>query len=178
LRATGRLVARGVACDIELVGAGPEERTLVALAARLGIADRVRFRGWLHFNDVQAAMRRATMLVHPSAGLGDGLPNVIREAMAVGTPVIASDVAGIAEALAGGACGLLVPTRDDAALADTIQRLLADERLRRRLAVAARRSAEERFDMLVNGRRLAEHLRRVTSSRGGLDERLPHAVAC
>ena len=165
LRAAHSLMARGVALDIELIGAGPEERKLVALADRLGIAHRVRFRGWLHFNDVQVAMRRATLLVHPSAGLGDGLPNVIREAMAVGTPVIASDVAGISEALGGGACGLLVPTRDEAALSDAMQKLLADESLRRQLAAAARRHAEDEFDMIANGRRLAEHLRGVASAR-------------
>ena len=44
-------------------------------------------------------MLNATVLIHPSAGLGDGLPNVIREAMALGTPVIASRIAGIPEAL-------------------------------------------------------------------------------
>jgi glycosyltransferase involved in cell wall biosynthesis len=165
LRAACRVIRSGVALDVELVGAGPEQRKLVALAERLGIADRVRFRGWLHFNDVQVAMRRATVLVHPSAGLGDGLPNVIREAMALGTPVIASDVAGISEALRGGACGMLVPTRDEGALAVAIERLLGDETLRRQLAAAARRHAEAEFDTCATGKRLAEHLRAVASAR-------------
>jgi colanic acid/amylovoran biosynthesis glycosyltransferase len=177
LRAAQRLITRGVPLKVELVGAGPEERRLVALADELRIAHRVHFRGWLHFDEVQAAMRRATILVHPSAGLGDGLPNVIREAMAVGTPVIASDVAGIAEALADGACGQLVPTMDDEALADAMQKLLADETLRRRYATAARSRVEQKFDMYANGRRLAQHLRDVVSSRAiRTAPPAPHAV--
>lgn len=98
------------------LGDGPEAGALKALAGELGIADRVTFCGYIPFSDVRAAMSRAMVLVHPSDGLGDGLPNVLREAMAVGTPVIASRVAGIPEALDDGRCGALVPPKDVGAL--------------------------------------------------------------
>ena len=127
----------------------------------LGIADRVRFRGWLAFAEVRRAMSEATVLVHPSDGLGDGLPNVLREAMALGTPVIASRVAGIPEALDDGRCGLLVPPRDVAALAGALERLLGDATLRHTLARRARQRTEEKFDMWRNGAQLAEHLRAI-----------------
>jgi glycosyltransferase involved in cell wall biosynthesis len=104
-------------------------------------------------------MARATVLVHPSDRLGDGLPNVLREAMALGTPVIASRVAGIPEALDGG-CGVLVPPRDVGALADAIATLLGDAALRRAVAERARRRTEQQFDMVRTGARLAELLRR------------------
>jgi glycosyltransferase involved in cell wall biosynthesis len=87
------------------------------------------------------------------------LPNVIREAMALGTPVVASDVAGIPDALADG-CGVLVPPQNPAALADGIATLLADEAARRRIAACARRRVEERYDVWQNGASLAELLRR------------------
>jgi glycosyltransferase involved in cell wall biosynthesis len=161
LRAIARLRARGVEATLELVGDGPEAAPLRRLARELGIAERVTLRGWLHFTDVRAAMRQATVLVHPSAGLGDGLPNVIREAMALGTPVIASRVAGIPEALDDGRCGMLVPTKDAGALADALATLLADEGLRRTYAQRAREWTEQKFDALRNGARLADHLRSV-----------------
>jgi glycosyltransferase involved in cell wall biosynthesis len=154
LRAAHLLVARGVDIALELIGEGPEERNLVALAAQLGISDRVHFRGWLPFADVRNAMSEATVLVHPSTGLGDGLPNVLREAMAVGTPVIASEVAGIPDALRDG-CGVLVPPKDADALATAIAAMLADPAQRLQIAARARQRVEERYDLWRNGGRLA-----------------------
>ncbi len=159
LRAAQLCRQRGVDVQVELVGDGPEAGTLKALAGELGIADHVTFRGYISFSDVREAMSRSTVLVHPSDGLGDGLPNVLREAMAVGTPVIASQVAGIPEALDDGRCGTLVPPKDVGALAQAIERLLADEGTRRRFAELGRRRTEELFDLTRNGARLAERLR-------------------
>lgn len=163
LRAVQTLISRGVNLVLEIVGEGEEGESLKSLAHKLQIADRVNFRGWLKFSAVQAAMRDATMLVHPSDGLGDGLPNVIREAMALGTPVIASNIAGIHEALDDG-CGQLVPARDVSALASAIENLLSNGQLRRSFADAARKRAEEKFDMWRNGQDLARILRATRRS--------------
>src|SRR5207244_2225703 len=83
--------------------------------------------------------------------VGDGLPNVLREAMALGTPVIASRIAGIPEALDDGRCGLLVPSGDLEALADAIARLLQHADLRQTFARLGRARAEDKFDMWRNG---------------------------
>ncbi|HEX9579708.1 MAG TPA: glycosyltransferase [Gemmatimonadales bacterium] len=175
VRAVHLLTQRGVVTQLELVGDGPEERPLRALVAELGLASQVRFRGWLPFREVQAAMRDATILVHPSTGLGDGLPNVIREAMALGTPVIASRVAGIPEALDDGRCGVLVPPRNVAALAEAIDALRWDQQRRGELAERARRHTEDKFDMWRNGARLAEVLR-TTPSRASTLHSAPPAT--
>jgi colanic acid/amylovoran biosynthesis glycosyltransferase len=164
LEAAHELDARGTRVEIEFVGNGEEEEKLRRLAAELNIADRVTFRGWLKFEDVTTAISEATVLVHPSDGLGDGLPNVIREAMALGTPVIASDIAGIHEALDDGRCGMLVPARDVMALVDSIKTLLADSQLRHTFASRARKRAEEKFDMWRNGQTLADLLRNTRRS--------------
>jgi colanic acid/amylovoran biosynthesis glycosyltransferase len=168
LRAAHQLIAGGSDVELEFVGEGEEAGALKTLAERLQISNKVQFSGWLKFDAVQAAMREATMLVHPSDGLGDGLPNVIREAMALGTPVIASDIAGIHEALNDGKCGLLVPPRDVTALAQAIETLLSNSQLRRTFADAARKRTEDMFDMWRNGRRLAELLR--TTKRTALPD--------
>lgn len=175
VRAAHVLFARGVDVTLDMVGDGEERGALTALAAELGIAERVRFRGWLPFPEARRAMREATVLVHPSEGLGDGLPNVVREAMAVGTPVVASDVAGIPDALCDG-CGVLVPPRNVAALADALARLLTDAEIRGLIAVKARRRAEERYDLWRNGARLAGILE--STARGGNGARpAPSAAA-
>ncbi len=166
LHAAGELARRGAPVDVELVGDGPARGALERLARELGIAERVRFLGWLPFAEARDAMGRATVLVHPSDGLGDGLPNVIREAMALGTPVIASRVAGIPEALDDGRCGVLVPPRDVGALADALAALLADAGSRAELAALARRRTESLFDLWKNGAQLAARLRATVHHNG------------
>ena len=94
------------------------------------------------------------------------LEQCLKEAMAVGTPVVAADLAGIPEILDQGRSGVLVPPREVPALAEAIERLLADEALRRRYAEAARRHVEHHFDLWRNGRRLADCLR-ATPRRPG-----------
>lgn len=175
LRAIHELARRGAPVEAELIGDGEERASLETLARELGIAGQVTFRGYLPFSEVRDAMSRATLLVHPSDGLGDGLPNVLREAMAVGTPVVASDVAGIPEALDGGRCGVLVPPRDVAGLAVAIDGLLHDAERRRRFARLGRRRTEELFDLATNGARLAERLRRTR--RGGREALASRAEA-
>jgi glycosyltransferase involved in cell wall biosynthesis len=161
IRAIAELVRRGVDVQLELVGDGEEAGPLRDLARQLGIAEHVTFRGWLSGDGVRLAMRQAAIFVHPSSGLGDAKPNVIEEAMAVGTPVVASHVSGIPELLDHGRCGILVPPKDVPAMAAAIERLLLDAALRRRFAEDARRFAEDALDLWRNGARLADHLRAV-----------------
>lgn len=158
LRAAAIVRDRGLDLDVTLVGDGEQGSALRRLASSLRIADRVRFRGWLTHDAVPAAMRESTMLAHPSRGLGDAVPTVIKEAMALGTPVIGSTAVGIPELLDDGRCGLLVPERNPERLADAIARLLGDAPLRERLAHAGRAFAERTFDLWQNGERLASLL--------------------
>ena len=163
LRAAHELKSRGFDIEVELVGDGPERAVLETLGKELGITDRVRFRGWLSPDQVRSVMKQVAVLVHPSSGLGDAVPTVIKEAMASGTPVVASNVAGIPELLDGGKCGVLVPPQNVDVLADAIKTLLTDHAMRRTYAEAARKYAEEKFDLWRNGQRLAMIIRSTTS---------------
>jgi glycosyltransferase involved in cell wall biosynthesis len=80
----------------------------------------------------------------------DGLPNVIQEALALGTPVISTDVTGIPEVVRDGETGLQVPQKDPRALAQALERLLLDPDLRVGLAAEARRLIEAEFDIRRN----------------------------
>lgn len=174
LRATRELMCRGIDIEVDLVGDGKERDSLQVLARKLEITDRIRFLGWLPFDQVRNIMKQTTILVHPSRGLGDAVPTVIKESMALGTPVVASNVAGIPELLDSGRCGMLVPPQNVEALADAIRTLLANTEMRRTYAEAARKYAEAQFDVWRNGRRLAEVLRstkqpiQAVSSRAGI----------
>jgi glycosyltransferase involved in cell wall biosynthesis len=103
----------------------------------------------------------AAPCVHAANGDRDGLPTVLLEAMALGTPCVSTPVAGIPEAVQHGVTGLLVPERDSFALADAIAALIDDPALAVRLATAARHRIEQRFDRRLQAAELA----RLTAAR-------------
>jgi glycosyltransferase involved in cell wall biosynthesis len=93
--------------------------------------------------DLAAYYERAAVVACPSRREGYGV--VAREAMAHGRPVVATAVGGLVDAVEDGVTGLLVPPGDPAALRTALERLLADEQLRRALGASARAAAAERF---------------------------------
>ena len=139
--------------DIQLViiGDGPLRRPLQALAASLGVQDRVKFLGALRHSEVLSWMRKAAMLVLPgirtATGRVEGLGMVLLEAAATGLPVIGSRVGGMPECILEGRTGFLVAERDHAALAERIGELLEDTGRRRQMGTAGRALVESRFDI-------------------------------
>ena len=153
---------RGRPIRLELVGGGAEENALRARVASLDLEDRVTFHGPLTQAETRERMRGAAVLAAPCVvgvdGNRDGLPTVILESLALGTPVVATPVTGIPEAVLDGRTGLLVPEGDTAALAEALDRVVGDADLRCRLAEQGRRHVEERFDARKNSRLLREVL--------------------
>ena len=156
LRALHEIKKRDIKFELVLVGKGEEEKSLYSLAKELGILDHVDFCGWRTIDEVKTAMSSSTVLVHPSPDIGDAVPTVIKEAMALGTPVIATTVAGIPELLNNGKSGILVPPSDVLLLADAIEKLLRDRKMLRKYSIKGRKFAEETFDLWRNGKRLAD----------------------
>jgi len=115
--------------SLEIIGDGPCRSDLESLAADLGIADRIVFRGPQPSTEVDAAYRRCALLALPCRidpdGDRDGMPTVLIEAMARSIPVVSTDVVGLDELIATGRDGVLVPPEDPAALAAAIDDLLA-----------------------------------------------------
>lgn len=140
-----------------LVGDGPERERLAAQAAERGVTDRVRLAGQWSIAQVARLIAAADALVQPSAH--EGLANVWIEALACGTPVIASDAGGIAEVLDRPAYGRIV-ARDPAAMAAAMAAILDDPPDPHEIRAAAARFSWDR-----NGATLAAHLARLVAER-------------
>jgi glycosyltransferase involved in cell wall biosynthesis len=106
-----------------IAGAGEEETRLRQLADRLGVAGRVRFLGAMPQARLRTLYNAADALVLASSR--EGWANVLLEAMACGTPVVASNVWGTPEVVASPAAGVLMPTRDAAGIAQAVTALRA-----------------------------------------------------
>ncbi len=89
------------------------------------------------------------------SSLREGLPNVLLEAMALETPVVATRIAGVPRVIADGESGLLIPMGDLAALTSVIGRALANVDLRRRLAAAARQTVDDRYSFAARMQKVA-----------------------
>jgi glycosyltransferase involved in cell wall biosynthesis len=125
---------------VVLVGEGSCRDALTRQAAALGMADRLRLLG--QRDDVREVHQAFDVYVQTSDT--EGVPNAVLEAMALETPVVATDVGGTGELLGGGDCGLLVPRGDVAALAAAVGRVLSDPAAAvRRVRVARARVESE-----------------------------------
>jgi glycosyltransferase involved in cell wall biosynthesis len=135
-----RAIARVPAVELLVLGDGSERPALEREAETLGVSDRVRFVGAGTRDDVLRLFRAADAVLVTSAW--ENLPHTVVEALAVGTPVIATAVGGIPEVVVDGENGLLVPPHDVDAIAAAVARLVREEDLRGALAAAAPRSVD------------------------------------
>jgi glycosyltransferase involved in cell wall biosynthesis len=154
VEACAELVRRGRRFECLIVGDGPQEEALRRRIAALGLSGVVELGGLRTQDEVKALIRSAACVAAPCVvgedGDMDGLPTVILETFALGTPCVATAVTGIPEILRDGETGLMVAQRAPAALADALGRLLDDGALRVRLAEAARALVERDFDIHRN----------------------------
>ncbi len=143
-------VAAVDAAHLDVIGDGPERPRLEAEAQRLGLGGRVRFLGALPREDVLAHVAAAEAVVLSSAW--ENFPHGVVEALALGTPVIATSVGGVPEVVHDGENGLLVGPGDADAFAGAVRRFLADPALRARLREAAAPSVAEYSQDRIYGR--------------------------
>ncbi len=118
-----------------LLGDGPERGSLERAASERGLHGRVRFLGAGSRDDVLRLFRAADAALLTSAW--ENLPHTVLEALAVGTPVIATAVGGVPEVVRDGENGILVAAGDAGAVAAAVQRLVSEPGLREQLAAAA-----------------------------------------
>lgn len=153
---------RSVGGHLLLVGKGPLKGRLVALAAEVGVADRVSFVGELSSASLQATYHAADLFVLPSICRSEAFGMVQVEAMAAGLPVVNTDLpSGVPFVSRHGVTGLTVPPRDPEALANAINWLLDSPRVRAEYGGAARERALTEFASSVMAERTLDVYRSI-----------------
>ena len=153
--------ATAVVVGAPMFGEHDYERELHQLVGRLGIADRVEFRGFRE--DIPAELAALDVAVHSSV-LPEPFGQVVVEAMAAGVPVVAADAGGPSLIVTDGVDGLLTPPADVDALAAALRRLGRDPALRARLGENGRRRARD-FSADAAARRVLDAYRGVLAAR-------------
>lgn len=143
LRAAQRVVAQRDDVVFLVVGGGESQEKLEKAAARMGLADYVRFLGMR--SDVPALIAACDAGVLCSFGRVETFPLALLEFMAAGRPVVSTDVGAVREIVVADETGFVVGVDDDAELAGCLLRLAGDPRLRAAMGEAARRRVRERF---------------------------------
>lgn len=146
-----------------VAGDGEFRPVLEKMAAEVGVADRVRFLGKLEQAELAALYRNCSMLVATSF-VNETFGMALCEAMACGTPVVASDFGGFREVVVEGENGLLTRPQDPADVASKINLLLADPALRARMGEAGRRRVTDIFSWRAVADRLEESYRCLVPS--------------
>jgi glycosyltransferase involved in cell wall biosynthesis len=135
-----RALVAADSATLVVVGDGEERRALERTAAELGVASRTRFLGARPRGEVLGVLCSADVAVLPSAW--ENFPHAAVEALAMGTPVVATAVGGVPEIIRDGENGLLVPAGDVEAFSAAVVRVLDDDSLRDRLRTNAAASVE------------------------------------
>lgn len=163
VRAVARLAKQRPALRLTVIGHGPERAALEKLAGELGIADRVRWLGWVRAHkDVLAAMADHSIYLTASEVEGFGITAI--EAASVGLPYVAADIPAVRFATRNGEGGLLFPPGDDRACAEALDRLLADRAFYERKAAEGRRLIEL-YSSKVAGKQLEDLLVSLADKR-------------
>lgn len=150
----------------QIAGAGHLEEALQTRINQHGLQKRVSLLGPLEQDRIlelhQMSDIFALACISACDGDQDGMPNVLIEAMACEVPVITTPIAGIPDLVRDGETGLLVKEKDVSGLADALERLIVDPRLRRQLGMQARKTVMDEFQIQHNAAKLAKIFRRVS----------------
>lgn len=151
IRTIERVASRRPSARLILVGEGPERPVILAMVAGRGLGPHVILLGTR--SDVPRLLAAADVVLLTS--VSEGIPLTLIEAMAAGRPIVSTDVGGVREVVEDGRTALLAPARDDAALADRIERLASDRALRERLGRAGPERAAEFSERRMHAEYLA-----------------------
>jgi len=163
LAAVRALRDAGVEIHYVIVGGGDHRAELEQKVAELDLQKNITFAGTLGEEDVTSELMRADAFVLPSVGHGEAWPVSVMEAMACGLPVVSTIIGATPEMITPEVDGLLVEQHNEKAIADALLRLARDPELRRRMGLAAKKTAQDRFDVAATASRL---MQAVTAAQG------------
>jgi colanic acid/amylovoran biosynthesis glycosyltransferase len=165
IRAFSTFLKQHPNATLTIAGEGPLLPELQKFARELGVTDRVSFTDFIPPEQLREIYYRSHIFLHPSQtgrdGNQEGIPNSMLEAMATGLPVFATEHGGIPEAIENGVSGMLVPERDDEALARALLNAVEDPGLLSRIALAGGNAVRKNFDLSTQAQRLEQIYLRV-----------------
>lgn len=165
--ALSQLKEKGVNFLLEIGGEGSQKDYLANLIAEHGLESISKFKGAIPSYEVPAWLREADIFVlackQDNKGDKDGIPIVLMEAMAIGLPVISTNISGIPELIDNNNSGILVAPEDPTMLASAIYKLLTNEQLLQNLCMLARKKVVSEFDCELNLEELLKIINDVIS---------------
>ncbi len=165
IRAVAALARAGHRVELHILGDGPLESRLVSLSSKLGAGDVIKFRGWCDQREVIEILDQSHLFLAPSVtavnGDQDAPVNTLKEAMAMGLPVVATRHGGIPELVEHEVSGMLVPERDADAIEKALATLLRRHTRWRDYGRAGRTAVERNYNMNVLNDDLVRLYRRL-----------------
>lgn len=151
---------KGLDFECHFVGYGPLKKQITQLVTHLGLDKRIIIHPPLPRPEIIKMYARCHVKVLPSVptkeGKREGIPVVLMEAMAMGLPVVSSQLSGIPELVEDGKSGILTQPCDVQALADALERLYRDPELRLKMGSAGRQKVLREFNLLNNAEQLSQ----------------------
>ncbi|HBI17097.1 MAG: Glycosyltransferase [Candidatus Moranbacteria bacterium GW2011_GWF2_34_56] len=141
IQALSLLVSKYPNIFLRLVGEGNEKENLISLTKELKLDNFVEFVGLIPREKIAPYYQEAKLFVLPS--LNEGMSNAMLEALATGLPIVATETGGTTELVEDGINGLIVKMKDSKDLADKIEMIIKDEKLRVRMGEESRKKAEQ-----------------------------------
>lgn len=168
IRAVRKLLDQGQPVHYRIAGDGPLSRSLRRLVTELQLDAHVRFFGSLSSTEVIRLLETSDVFLAPSVtgakGNEEGIPNALKEAMAIGVPVVSCRHGGIPELVEDGVSGFLVDERDPQALADRVMDLIGQSELRAAHTAKARKAIEDHYEIGALNDQLIALYERVVAS--------------
>ncbi len=155
-----RLKDRFSGVELTIVGDGDQRKNLEEQVSRLGLTHQVHFKGSVTNDEARKYFEQADIFIAPSvtssSGDEEGLVVTIKEAMAIGVPVVSTVHAGIPEMITDGFNGFLAPERESVSLAEKLSYLILNPELCRQFASRARQTVENKFDQKIINKKLED----------------------
>src|SRR5665213_1463598 len=161
INAVALLRDQGVQCQLRIIGAGPEEAKLHALAAQRALGDAVTWSPFISQHELPAEFGEATVTALVSRGQAEGLGLVLAEALLAGSAVVGTAAGGIPEIVVDERTGLIAKDGSAEDLAMQIERLLTDHELRTRTIAAGRALVRSAHDPREAAARVIELYRAI-----------------
>ncbi len=166
IRAIAQLIPQYPNIEYTLIGQGPLKQTYQTIIKNLSLEKNVKILGWHTHEQLAKKLAESHIFILPSVtaenGDQEGIPNTLKEAMAMGLPVISTYHSGTAELLNDKVSGLLVPERDSNAIAQQIDYLISHPESWQHMCAIARKIIECEYDIEKENNKLEKNLYRLT----------------